>query len=152
MLYQGLQYCYYKEDQQEVCRTTLLSLCKAQCQVKSHEVHDFLFFALSINTCLIALEAMSSERLFVNQFEEIIWNCMDMNCIWTLTSIARQTAHHMWYSIANSTSPRLPHCLSVLQPLIIKLKERDIAFFQAYNHFKDLKCAATVYLIQRRHR
>ena len=44
MLYQGLQYCYYKEDQQEVCRTTLLSLCKAQCQVESHEVHDFLFF------------------------------------------------------------------------------------------------------------
>ena len=53
---------------------------------------------------------------------------------------------------ANSTSPRLPHCLSVLQPLIIKLKEPDITFFQANNHLKDLKCAATVYLIQRRHR
>ena len=103
MLYQGLQYCYYKEDQQKVCRTTLLSLCKAQCQVESHEVHDFLFFALSINTCLIALEAMSSEQLFANQFEEIIWNCMDMNCIWTLTSIARQTGHHMWYSMTCST-------------------------------------------------
>ena len=99
MLYWGLQYCNYNEDQQEVCRTTLLSLCKAQCQVESHEVHDFLFFALSINTCLIALEAMSSERLFAKQFEEIIWNCMEMNCIWTLTSIARQTAHYMWYSM-----------------------------------------------------
>ena len=53
---------------------------------------------------------------------------------------------------ANSKLPWLPHCLSVLQPLIIKLKKRDITFFWAYNHFKDLKCAATVYLIQRRHR
>ena len=63
------------------------------------------FFALSINTCLIALEAMSSEGLFANQFEEIIWNCMDMNCIWTLTSIARQIAHYMWYSMLIQNYP-----------------------------------------------
>ena len=75
----------------------------------------FFFFALSINTCLIALEAMSSEGLFANQFEEIIWNCMDMNilyyilwiyyCIWTLTSIARQIAHYMWYSMLIQNYP-----------------------------------------------
>ena len=70
---------------------------KHSARLKVMKCMIFFFFALSINTCLIALEGMSSERLFANQFEEIIWNCMDMNCIWTLTSIARQTAHHMWY-------------------------------------------------------
>ena len=67
MLYQGLQYYNYNEDQQEVCR------CEAQCRVESHEVHDFFLHFQSI---LIALEATSSKRLFANQFEEIIWNCM----------------------------------------------------------------------------
>ena len=56
-----------------------------------------MIFFLHFQSILIALEALSSELLFANQFEEIIWNCMDMNCIWTLTSIVRRTAHYLWY-------------------------------------------------------
>ena len=41
MLCRGLQYYNYNEGQQEVCRTTCLSLCEAQWQVESHEVHYF---------------------------------------------------------------------------------------------------------------
>ena len=48
MLYQRLQYYNHNEDQQEVCRTTLLSLWEAQCQGESDEVRKF-FFVLPIN-------------------------------------------------------------------------------------------------------
>ena len=52
MLYQGLQYFNHNEDQQEVCRTTLLSLWETQCQGQSDEVHDF-FFVLPINNKIV---------------------------------------------------------------------------------------------------
>ena len=52
-------------------------------------------------------------------------------------------------SKANSSPCRLPQCLSVLQPLIIKLKNEKL-FFLGNSHFEDLKHAATTY--QKRHR
>ena len=80
---------------------------------------------------------MSSQRPFANQFEETIWNWYTDN-----NSKANSPLHVV--SNDNSSSPRLPHCLSVLQPLGIKLKKRAIDFFRVYSHVKELKCAATI--------
>lgn len=66
MLYRGLQ-CL-----QEVCKTTLLSLCETLCRVEDHEAHE-VFFSLP-PSILRTVEATSIKWLFANQFEEITWN------------------------------------------------------------------------------
>ena len=58
---------------------------------------------------------MSSQRPLANQFEDTIWN-------WYTDSNSKANSPLHVVSNDNSSSPRLPHCLSVLQPLGIKLK------------------------------
>ena len=140
-LHWGLQCCYYNEDQQEVYKTTFLSrLSETRCQVESHKVHE-IFFS-NFPSILRALKAMSIQRPFANQFEETIWN-------WYTDSNSKANSPLQVVSNDNSSSSRLPHCLSVLQPLGIKLKKRAIDFFRAYSHVKELKCAATMYQTRR---
>lgn len=79
MLYRDLQCYYFNEDQDEVCKTTLLSLSETWCQVEGHEgrachvlriyVAQQRLYKVVLRTLpskLRTVEAMSSKRLFAN--------------------------------------------------------------------------------------
>ena len=122
---------------------TLLSLCRTR-WVERHEAHE-VFFAL-LPSILRALEAMSNERLFGDQFGETAWN-------WDTDS--KRKAKKLLQAVSNFefiiTQITTMKCLSILKPLSIKLQKRDIDVYEAYNHIKDyIKGRDTRYL--RRHR
>ena len=60
-----------EKETPEASKTTLLSLCRTR-WVERHEAHE-VFFAL-LPSVLKALEAMSNERLFADQFGETARN------------------------------------------------------------------------------
>ena len=77
---------------------------------------------------------MSNERLFADQFGETAWN-------WDTDS--KSKANNLLHAVSNFefiiTQITTVKCLSILKPLSIKLKKRDIDVYEAYNHIKDLK-------------
>ena len=115
----------------EASKTTLLSLCQTR-WVERHEAHE-VFFAL-LPSILRALEGMSNERLFANQFGETAWN-------WGTDS--KSKANSLLHAVSNFefiiTQITTMKCLSIPKPLGIKLQKRDIDVYEAYNHIKDLK-------------
>jgi len=115
----------------EASKTTLLSLCQTR-WVERHEAHE-VFFAL-LPSILRALEGMSNERLFANQFGETAWN-------WGTDS--KSKANSLLHAVSNFEFiiPQITmmKCLSILKPLSIKLQKRDIDVYEAYSHIRDLK-------------
>jgi len=115
----------------EASKTTLLSLCQTR-WVERHEAHE-VFFAL-LPSILRALEGMSNERLFANQFVETAWN-------WGTDS--KSKANSLLHAVSNFEFiiPQITmmKCLSILKPLSIKLQKRDIDVYEAYSHIRDLK-------------
>ncbi|XP_044170439.1 zinc finger MYM-type protein 1-like [Acropora millepora] len=120
-----------EKETPEASKTTLLSLCRTR-WVERHEAHE-VFFAL-LPSILKALEAMSNERLFADQFGETTWN-------WETDS--KSKANNLLHAVSNFefiiTQITTMKCLSILKPLSIKLQKRDIDVYEAYNHIKDLK-------------
>lgn len=120
-----------EKETPEASKTTLLNLCRTR-WVERHEAHE-VFFAL-FPSIVRALEAMSNERLFANQFGETAWN-------WDADS--KSKANSLLHAVSNFqfviTQVTTMKCLSVLKPLSVKLQKRDIDVFQAYNHIKDFK-------------
>ena len=120
-----------EKETPEASKTTLLSLCRTR-WVERHEAHE-VFFAL-LPSILKALEAMSNERLFADQFGETTWN-------WDTDS--KSKANNLLHAVSNFefiiTQITMMKCLSILKPLSIKLQKRDIDVYEAYNHIKDLK-------------
>ena len=120
-----------EKETPKASKTTILSLCRPR-WVERHEAHE-VFFAL-FPSILRALEAMSNERLFANQFGETAWN-------WD--TARKSKANSLLHAVSNFefiiTQVTTMKCLSILKPLIIKLQKRDIDVHEAYNHIKDLK-------------
>ena len=120
-----------EKETPEASETTLLSLSRTR-WVERHEAHE-VFFAL-LPSILRALAAMSNERLFADQFGETAWN-------WDTDS--KSKANNLLHAVSNFefiiTQITTMKCLSILKPLSIKLKKRDIDVYEAYNHIKDLK-------------
>ena len=120
-----------EKETPDASKTTLLSLCRTR-WVETHEAHE-VFFAL-LPSILRALEAMSNERLFADQFGETAWN-------WDTDS--KSKANNLLHAVSNFeviiTQIATVKCLSILKPLSIKLQKRDIDVYEAYNLIKDLK-------------
>ena len=116
-----------EEETPEASKTTLLSLCRTR-WVERHEAHALL------PSILRALEAMSNEQLFADQFGETAWN-------WDTDS--KRKANNLLHAVSNFefiiTQITTMKCLSILKPLSIKLQKRDIDVYEAYTHIKDLK-------------
>ena len=76
---------------------------------------------------------MSNERLFADQFGVTAWN-------WDTDS--KSKANSLLHAISNFefiiTHITTMKCLSILQPLSIKLQKRDVDVYEAYSHIKDL--------------
>ena len=113
-------------------------------ETERHEAHEVFFARLS--SILRALEAMSNERLFADQFGETAWN-------WDTDS--KSKANNLLHEVSNFefiiTQITTMKCLSILKPLSNNLQKRDIDVHEAYNHIKDyIKGRGTRYL--RRHR
>ena len=121
----------YSPKRKKRLLTTFLDLCRTQ-WVERHAAQEvFLALFLSI---LRALEAMSNERLFENQFGETAWN-------WDTDSKSKANGllhalHKVEFIITLLTTMKCP---SILKPLSIKLQKREINVFQAYNPIKDFK-------------
>jgi len=115
----------------EASKETLLSLCRTR-WVERHEAHE-VFFAL-LPSILRALEGMSNERLFANQFGETTWN-RDTHSKSKANSLLH-AASNFEFIINQITTMK---CLSILKPLSIKLQKRDIDVYEAYSHIRDLK-------------
>ena len=112
-------------------RMLYLSLCWTR-RVERYEAHE-VFFAL-LPSILRALEAISNERRFADQFGETAWN-------WDTDSKSKENnllhaVSNFEFIIAQITTMK---CLSILKPLGIKLQKRDIDVYEAYKHIKDLK-------------
>ena len=126
----------YSPKRKKRLLTTFLDLCRTQ-WVERHAAQEvFLALFLSI---LRALEAMSNERLFENQFGETAWN-------WDTDSKSKANGllhalHKVEFIITLLTTMK---CSSILKPLSIKLQKREINVFQAYN--------LIYWIYQRRHR
>jgi len=120
-----------EKETPEASKTTLLSLCRTR-WVERHDAHE-VFFAL-LPSILRALEAMSNERLFADQFGVTAWN-------WDTDS--KSKANSLLHAISNFefiiTHITTMKCLSILQPLSIKLQKRDVDVYEAYSHIKDFK-------------
>ena len=111
--------------------TTFLNLCRTQ-WVERHAAQE-VFFALFLSI-LRALEALSNERLFGNQFGETAWN-------WDTDSKSKANGLlHALYKVEFIISLLTTmKCPSILKQLSIKLQKREINVFQAYNPIKDFK-------------
>lgn len=105
--------------------------CVEQGGLKGIEAHE-VFFAV-LPSILTALEAMSNERLFANQFGETVWN-------WDTDS--KSKAKSLLHPVSNFefiiTQIMTTKCLSIMKLLSIKLQKRDIDDYEAYSHIKDL--------------
>ena len=119
-----------EEETPEGSKTTFLRLCRTR-WVERHEAHE-VFFAV-LPSILTALEAMSNERLFANQFGETVWN-------WDTDS--KSKAKSLLHPVSNFefiiTQIMTTKCLSIMKLLSIKLQKRDIDDYEAYSHIKDL--------------
>ena len=96
-------------------RTLYLSLCRTR-WVERHKVHE-VFFAV-LPSILRALEAMSNERLFADQFGETAWN-------WDTDS--KSKANNLLHAVSNFefiiAQITTMKCFSILKPLSIKLQK-----------------------------
>ena len=96
-------------------RTLYLSLCRTQ-WVERHKVHE-VFFAV-LPSILRALEAMSNERLFADQFGETAWN-------WDTDS--KSKANNLLHAVSNFefiiAQITTMKWFSILKPLSIKLQK-----------------------------
>ena len=114
-----------EKETPEASKTTLLSLCRTR-WVERHDAHEVFF--RHVPSILRALEAMSNERLFADQFGETAWN-------WVTDS--KSKTNNLLHAVSNYefiiTKITTMKCLSILKPLSIKLQKRDIDVYEAYN-------------------
>ena len=93
-------------------------------ETERHEAHEVFFARLS--SILRALEAMSNERLFADQFGETAWN-------WDTDS--KSKANNLLHTVSDFefiiTQITTMKYLWILKPLSIKLQKRDIDVYEA---------------------
>jgi len=115
-----------EKETSKASKTMLLSSCQRR-WVERHGAHE-VFFGL-LPSIIRALEAMSNERLFANQFGETAWN-------WKTDS--KSKANSLLHAVSNFefiiTQITMMKCLLIMKPISIKLQKRDINFYEAYNH------------------
>ena len=122
----NLLLCVIEKDSPDAKKTTLKNMCKTR-WVERHEAYE-VFFALFL--CIMrALEVMANERLFAGQCGDAAWS-WDIDTKNKASGLANAISSFSFII----TLLTAMECLSVLKPLSVKLRKRDLDVYEANTH------------------